>query len=288
MKVSKIENANLILSNTNNNYITKSGDYLEVRKYSNTSHCNVINISKTEYATVNNKTGEIEIKNKKLSENRLESEKNLKKTFHNLRNLIQANVIDNNKVHWITLTYNQDNGVMDDTLKLYKDVEIFFKKFRRWLKTNKNINHIEYITTVEPQGCGAWHAHILIIYDVKRPFIDNNVISILWGNGFTKTKALKDTDNIANYLCSYLTDLKIDDHIKKKGERLFLYPRGIRIYRHSRGVKIPEHFILDNQEYLDLINNYNLEFEGAYKIANEEDETIRTIKKEFYKRKSIP
>ena len=283
MKIEKIENSSAILSESEFNYITKSGDYLEVKKYANKPHANVINVSKSQYAYIDKDTGEIEIRDKQLSSSRIESIKSLKATFHNLRNLIQANVLDNSKVHWITLTYNQDNGIMDDTVKLYKDIDLFFKKFRYWLKKNKNINHIEYITTIEPQGCGAWHAHIIVIYDVKRPFIPNDIIATIWSNGFTSIKALKDTDNIANYLCSYLTDLKVDK-VKKKGERLYLYPRGIRIYRHSRGVKMPEHFITSKKDYENIKKDYVLEYENAFQVLDNDNCPVRMIKKEFYKK----
>lgn len=283
MKIEKIENSSAILSQSEFNYITKSGDYLEVKKYANKPHANVINVSKSQYAYIDKDTGEIEIRDKQLSSSRIESIKSLKATFHNLRNLIQANVLDNSKVHWITLTYNQDNGIMDDTVKLYKDIDLFFKKFRYWLKKNKNINHIEYITTIEPQGCGAWHAHIIVIYDVKRPFIPNDIIATIWSNGFTSIKALKDTDNIANYLCSYLTDLKVDK-VKKKGERLYIYPRGIRIYRHSRGVKMPEHFITSKKDYENIKKDYVLEYENAFQVLDNDNCPVRMIKKEFYKK----
>ena len=49
----------------------------------------------------------------------------------------------------------------------------------------------------------------------------------MWGQGFTKTKRLKDTDNVASYLMAYLTNVPKDEivpgTIKKgiiKGARL--------------------------------------------------------------------
>lgn len=45
MKVEKIENCSEVLSDTNTNYITLSGDYLEVKKYPSKPHPNVINLS---------------------------------------------------------------------------------------------------------------------------------------------------------------------------------------------------------------------------------------------------
>ncbi len=65
----------------------------------------------------------------------------------------------------------------------------------------------------------------------------------MWGQGFTKTKRLKDTDNVASYLMAYLTNVPKDEivpgTIKKgiiKGARLHFYPSGVHIYRGSRGL----------------------------------------------------
>ena len=68
----------------------------------------------------------------------------------------------------------------------------------------------------------------------------------MWGQGFTKTKRLKDTDNVASYLMAYLTNVPKDEivpgTIKKgiiKGARLHFYPSGVHIYRGSRGLIKP-------------------------------------------------
>lgn len=49
----------------------------------------------------------------------------------------------------------------------------------------------EYIVAMEPQNRGAWHAHLILIFNGKAPFIPNDEISALWGQGFVKTKGLK-------------------------------------------------------------------------------------------------
>lgn len=123
---------------------------------------------------------------------------------------------------------------------------------------------------MEPQGRGAWHAHLLYIWESKAPFIPNEKFRELWGHGFVKIKKLQDVDNVGAYLTAYLGDMEIteafqsdpyrfahsgklnlkevevlnDDGsvVKKqiiKGARLDMYPAGFKMIRHSKGVKEP-------------------------------------------------
>ena len=74
--------------------------------------------------------------------------------------------------------------------------------------------------------------------------IPNNDLAKIWGKGFTKTKRLRRTDKVGNYLIAYLSNLQIDDEGSQnkatiKGARLYMYPKGIRIYRTSRGIEKP-------------------------------------------------
>lgn len=68
----------------------------------------------------------------------------------------------------------------------------------------------------------------------------------MWRQGFTKTKRLKESDNVAAYLMAYLTDMpknEIMPNVKSKsilkGARLHFYPSGVHIYRNSRGLIKP-------------------------------------------------
>lgn len=108
---------------------------------------------------------------------------------------------------------------------------------------------VTILVVLEPQASGSWHLHGLIKKQKdKLPFINNNeVIEPMRGQGFTKTKRLKDTDNVASYLMAYLTDIPKDEIVpgtsKKgviKGARLHFYPSGVHIYRNSRGLKKPK------------------------------------------------
>lgn len=190
----------------------------------------------------------------------------IRRTMERIRNLLNANCLFESHLLWITLTYS-DN--MTDTNRLYSDFNIFWKKFKyRCKKENWSIP--EYINVVEPQGRGAWHCHVMLIFPSNAPYIDNNtVIAKLWGHGFTKTKAVHGIDNIGAYFSAYLADMPLEDvellrkqgvsvsgetidksiedeitgkSIDKKfvkGARLAFYPAGMNIVRTSRGVARP-------------------------------------------------
>lgn len=72
---------------------------------------------------------------------------------------------------------------------------------------------VSILVVLEPQVSGSWHLHGLIKKkNGKLPYLDNNsVIAPMWRQGFTKTKRLKDSDNVAAYLMAYLTDMPKDE-----------------------------------------------------------------------------
>ncbi len=154
---------------------------------------------------------------------------------------------------------------MQDPNRLYQDFRKFNQRFQYYLKTH-DLPKYEYISAVEPQARGAWHIHIVLIFDSeKAPFISNTVLEDLWGLGFVKIKSLQNVDNIGLYLSAYLGDMELADALSNnllrsgklktfeqvnedgttqskaviKGARLRLYPPGIKLFRHSRGIKYP-------------------------------------------------
>ena len=210
-----------------------------------------------------------EVKEFKKIENRLQAINEVRQSMRRLREYINTNAVDPSHCKWVTLTY-ADN--MMDTKKLYKDFKNFVERLRR------KIGHFEYIVCMEPQGRGAWHAHMLMIFDDVAPFIDNNsVMQAVWGHGYTKTQKLDDIDNIGLYLTAYLTDMPLNEvqdivdknpdlfvgmsnvkaevkevdfqgNTKKfvKGARLLFYPPKFNLYRCSKGIKKP---LVENKKY---------------------------------------
>ena len=142
----------------------------------------------------------------------------LRRTFRNLRALLNTNCSKPENCRFVTLTYGEN---MTDPKKLDFDVKNFMKRIRQ-----KYLDYqIEYISIAEPQGRGAWHCHIVLIFDRQAPFIPNDDIWAMWspkgfksslvegnkGYDFTSIKLLDNVDNVGAYLTAYLGDLPLDD-----------------------------------------------------------------------------
>lgn len=217
--------------------------------------CHALKLDRDHWLDV--ETGEI--RGYEHGSTRADAVASLRRTFRNVRALINANCGDVEKVRWITLTYAEN---MTDTERLYRDFHAFWKRFkRRW-------PGCEYIIVVEPQKRGAWHVHMLAIWpDCMAPFVSNDKLRECWGHGFVKVTALDGIDNVGAYLSAYLGDVVLDagespnaGEVKtcrdgtskrvKKGGRLSMYPAGMQICRHSRGVRQPEQFWVEDAETL--------------------------------------
>lgn len=184
------------------------------------------------------RTGEIRLYDKRAV-NRSDNLKAVKRTFVKLRRLVGNNFFGGSTELWVTLTYREN---MTNPETAYEDFRAFMKTLRR------KYPNILYISVIEPQARGSWHYHVLLKNDAPI-FIENEYIAKIWKKGFTRTKRIKSSDKLGNYLTAYLTNLDLNeidfdsDETNKsivKGARLHLYPKGIRIYRKSRKIKHPE------------------------------------------------
>lgn len=231
----------------------------------------VVKIDKDHYVLL--ETGEVF--DYEHSDNKSQNLQAVRRTISNLRGIINANCIDEEKMRWVTLTYAEN---MTDTERLYNDFKNFWKRFCYWCK-KQHIAKPEYIAVAEPQERGAWHMHLILLFREKAPYIANNeVLAPLWGQGFTKIKAVHGCDNIGAYFSAYLADMPLEDFQKSdiahngniyevkecavsddgtegktkafvKGARLHFYPSGMNIYRCSRGIVYPTVTTMDNNEY---------------------------------------
>lgn len=258
-----------------------------------------------------------EVKDYKKSENRAENVKSLKRTFARLRALINANVTAPENMRWVTLTYAEN---MTDRDRLYHDYEKFWKRFLYYCKTH-DIGKPEYIAVAEPQGRGAWHMHVLMIWDGPAPYLHNDTVFYpLWGHGHTKIKAVrKNCDNVGAYFSAYLADMPVDDMDKMtpdeknkalthgleivektvtengkktrkaivKGGRLHMYPSGMNLYRASRGLKKPQAEWMDSTDAKRKVQGATCTFRRGYEIKLVDDESgkegvANIIIKEYY------
>ncbi|MCC8139470.1 MAG: hypothetical protein LIO67_04065 [Lachnospiraceae bacterium] len=242
----------------------------------------------------------------KYHDSRAENQKNLRKTFSRLRAVINTNVADVSKARWITLTYAEN---MKDAKRLYKDFEKFNKRFQYHCK-KKGYGKAEYIIVMEPQKRGAWHAHLLYIFDAAAPFIPNDELSRIWGHGFVKIKKLDSVDNVGAYLTAYLGDLPlsectpseregaaikevevIDEATGKrqkkrfvKGARLHMYPPKFNLYRCSRGIKKPTSRMCSQEEADEIVKDSVKTYEKTVMLQDTESDFETVINTVYYNR----
>ena len=235
---------------------------------------------------------------------RRDNKKGLYKTFARARALINTNVTDVSKVRWCTLTYSEN---MTDTQRLYQDFRDFNKRFQYYCN-KKGYGSPEYIVMMEPQGRGAWHAHLLYIWqDRQAPFIPNDVFASLWGHGFVKIKKLDNVDNVGAYLTAYLGDMELSEcdnlslgtqgkvieieengkRVKKafiKGARLDLYPANFNMIRYSRGCKKPSVEMMRLKDAEKKVLGATKTFQSAVQLSDaEHDFQSLIVKQQFNK-----
>lgn len=294
MKFEKLNSEEIFIPLDSLVTVTEMGKVTEIQYMSRfNNQARTMKLSDDEYVVVD--TGEIK-EYEEQSETKKGSENSIRKTMKRIRELIQTNVTDIKKVRWVTLTY-RDN--MTDSKRLYDDFRKFNQRFIHRLNSC-GIEKPEYIAIAEPQQRGAWHLHILYIWNESAPYIYNDAFANLWGHGFTKVKALKD-DNIANYLIAYLTDLDITEEQKEyfdesmmkeveenskkksvvKGARLYLYPKNFNIVRHSRGIKKPKKTTMLYKEALEKVSGKKLKYQTTFRMSDEKEFESIIAKKEY-------
>ena len=290
--------------------VKEMGNVIEVMFQEKRNTVNVIKkINANQY--IDTRTGEV--KDFVHIENRGQAVNEVRKSLGRLRDYINTNVTDISKCKWVTLTYAEN---MTDTERLYSD----FKKFNMRMKyyLSKQGYKYEYIVAMEPQGRGAWHAHMLMIFDSKPPYMDNDtVMAKLWGHGYTKTKNLDGSiDNLGAYLTAYLGDMELQEGIEAvglsniidkqnrfkydvseveieeggkkvskafiKGLRMVLYPPKFNIYRCSKGIKKPVVIYDLEKNAQKKISAATLTFERTIKLTDSDSDYINHINYRYY------
>lgn len=274
----------------------KAGNYFELRylKHRNTQ-APIQKLDADHFVVL--ATGEI----KEFSheaKSRIDNIRNLKKSFNELRYRVHANFSGARNELWITLTYKEN---MRDEKRLSDDFRMFIKRLNRFMFGRNAKMGLDYIMVPEPQGRGAWHAHILMKRkDGQNFFIENGDLAKIWGHGFVTVRRISESTNVANYLVSYLGDLPLneaqnleipfdDDAVKEvqvegqskkfvKGARLFLYPKGMQYFRASAGIVKPEKYMTRKKE-IEIEPTYSYEHE--FQIDEETDQLVQVEQYNF-------
>lgn len=223
-----------------------------------------------------------EIKQAKRSESRGDamSAVNLRRTFAKMRGLINANYFGDNNELLITLTYKEN---MQDVKRLAHDLDVFNKRIKRAL------GEVKYLTAVEPQARGAWHAHILVKQLTSHyTYWPHEEVSRLWEHGtIIDVQRLRNCDNVGAYLSAYLTDTPADEPDYPdplnglrdtgtcppkrviKGGRLQMYPRGMRIFRASQNLDRPtiKKIRPYSAEYWALVSGSQITYQSTLELS---------------------
>jgi hypothetical protein len=213
----------------------------------------------------------------RIPEKRLDSKKNLKASMTTLKRLINCNFTGSRSELHLTLTYGH---LMTDTQRLYRDFRLF------WLRLKYRYPSLDYLSIAEPQRSGSWHFHVLIKDALNNYLcIPNDVISSLWGHGFTKTIRIPKTTNFGIYFTSRLINVDLleggtDSNDSKrivKGGRLKHYPARFRFYRASKGIKRPVVLRMRYGKAMELIGNSSPLYEATKNIVRIDPDGTKQI-----------
>ena len=271
------------------------GNIIEIMHSEKISHGGYITkLNKDEYR--DNRTGEVlEFQHNNVRKDDIES---VAKSLVRLRDYLNTNVSDASNCRWFTLTYAKN---MTNPQKLKNDFKNFNKRCR------EKYGHYEYIAAAEPQGRGAWHLHIVIIFSHKAPFMANKNIASCWKQGFVTIRKLDDIDNVGVYLTAYLGDMELSEYqtaypdmplgeVKEivsgtehkyfvKGARLSMYPSGFHLYRCSKGINPPQISRDSYQNARRALGDLEPTYRHSIFISDKDSGFENTITHEFYNRK---
>jgi len=111
---------------------------------------------------------------------------------------------------FLTLTFAEN--VTDIKVANYE-----FKKFRQKLQRSLGISALKYLGVVEFQKRGAIHYHLMI----DMPYIDQDRIQALWGQGRVWIERIRDKNKTGMYLAKYMKKGLFD--LRLYGQRAFFY-----------------------------------------------------------------
>lgn len=264
--------------------LVKTGHFYEVIAYKGTSRPKVTRINKDEYVV--KESGEV--REYHHNANNILNEKAFRKRLKEAMYRINANCTTAKNCLFLTVTYrlgkDEDGNAipMRDTKKLYSDLDKFIKKLKARLKEHRRI------ICCEPQSNGSWHAHIILIFNHRAPFIEHSELERLWGHGYVWIENLYHIDNFGAYFTSIMSDIVNDEDRSKrkaKGARLRFYPKNFKPIRFSRNCYQPVEMHVPYAKAKEIIGEANKTY--SYAVEVKDGEYINTVTHETYKKKMI-
>lgn|SRR5690625_117460 len=171
------------------------------------------------------------------------------------RNEVRRQVLANFSEHSKFLTLTFRDGSVDDVTNV-KQCNYAFKKFigrlKYQMKKRDPSFKLKYIAVIEFQdknNRGAVHYHMIS----NLPYIKNNHMRKIWGNGIVKINDIKHVDNVGAYMVKYM--LKDMDDARLDGEKAYLSSQGLIKSSVIRGNIV-----------LDILENYGIDLESTKRV----------------------
>ena len=191
-------------------------------------------------------------------------EKVLQRARRDLRRLINSNVdIYGVPAKFVTLTFEDD---VEDLKKANSEFTKFIKRLKRYFDID-----VKYAAVPEIQkerfckyGVKVWHYHVIFF---NLPYIKNNKLREIWGNGYVKINRIDRVSNVGAYICKYMTK----DNKELVGQKCYFTSRGLKkpveIKESDRETSLPTSYPADMLIYENtFINDYNTILYKQYNI----------------------
>lgn len=184
-----------------------------------------------DFQIVGNKSRErIKVVDEQSRLRKIESRKrSLQRTRTNLRRLVNANAWMWKKPRgkyylptFATFTFKEEE---------FKNVKVGYWHFSAFIKRLNEYVHgerkniLRYVVVPEFQERGTVHFHAVFF---NLPYVLNDSLEVIWGNGMVKIKAIRHVDNVGAYITKYMSKEFEDDRLD-----------GLKHYSSSRGLIRP-------------------------------------------------
>lgn len=199
-----------------------SGDIVEVFEYSK-------GVFKGINGNKNGRRGNGDISEEDKARNREISLNRARKEF---MRTVNANIGQYGDIRpkFISFTFAENVRDLKEANKIWGK----FIKRLNYRVYGKKCSELQYGVVPQFQKRGAVHYHAIFF---NLPYIDNEELAEIWGQGFIKVNAIDDVNNVGAYVCRYMSS-SFDD------ERLV----GQKCYFFSRGVMRPREIYLDSED----------------------------------------
>lgn len=200
-------------------------------------------------------------------------EQHIRRSYNNLRRILNMNFSGSHQELFITLTYN--SPMLD-----YYEANLDFKNF--WRKFKYRYENCEYVRIIEPQKNGSWHFHVLVKQiGGEQLYVSQKELYKMWEHGAVHVKHIPFKKNFANYFFADPTSK--NDKARDKGYRIRFYPPNFQFYSCSKGIIIPKPIKMTHAEIMKLVGNGERTY-GKTKYICKGDKTVNIVTYEQFKK----